>query len=163
MRRDLRLPPPSRGLPAVFRPASWGLTHWLLLVAGLLLLASYVRLVSWGQVEAAIHDLAEQPSVQEAYQDPATGRAAALFVVFSFLLLTPFSVLGALFVLVFAVWIFSAILGSIGRHVGIPEWAVKSVVVVGLAGMAYAKSPLWLPWGLRALGLVARAYLVLID
>ena len=147
----------------MFRPSTWSATQWLLLAAGLLLLASYFRLVSWGQVEAAIHYLAEQPRVQETYQDPATGRAAALFVVFSFLLLTPFSVLGALFVLVFAVSILSAILGSIGRQVGIPEWTFKSVVVAGLAGMAYAQSPLWLPWGLRALGLVARAYLVLID
>ena len=60
-------------------------------------IASYLHLLSWGWVEAAIQAMGNQPSVQGALQGPAGGRLAAPFIVFAFLVLTPIGLLAALF------------------------------------------------------------------
>lgn len=136
----------------------WGWGRWLLLLVGVLFLASYLGWLSWGPVEDALRRLAIRPGVPEVFRDIGVGRAEALFVLLSFLVLTPFATLVGLFLFVFLLMILVGTLGPLWRLLGLPQWTLVGLLLVILGGAAYARSALWLPWVLWLSGLVAQAY-----
>ena len=137
----------------------WGWGRWFLALLGVLFLASYFGWLSWGPVENAIRTLAVRPGVPEVFREIAVGRTEALFVLLSFLLLTPVATLVGLFLFVFLLMIVAGTLGPLWRLLGLPQWALVVLAVLVLGGVAYAKNGMWLPWVLRLSGLVAQAYL----
>ena len=134
----------------------WGWGRWLLLLFGVLFLASYLGWLSWGPVENAIRTLAIRPGVPEVFRDIAVGRTEALFILLSFLLLTPLATLVGLFLFVFLLMILAGTLGPLWRLLGLPQWALVVLLGVVLGGVAYARNGMWLPWVLRFSGLVAQ-------
>lgn len=133
-------------------PRRW--THWLMLLIGPLFLASYYGLLSWGPVEEAIKQLANQP--------PGLARAEGLLGLVSLLLLTPMVGMVALFLLFFVWVVLAGTLGRVGRILGLSDWAFFLLVAAASAGLVYAKSETWLPWSLQVLDRVASAYLILL-
>ena len=137
----------------------WGWGRWFLALLGVLFLASYFGWLSWGPVENAIRTLAVRPGVPEVFREIAVGRTEALFVLLSFLLLTPVATLVGLFLFVFLLMIVAGTLGPLWRMLGLPQWALVVLLVLVLGGVAYAKNGMWLPWVVWLSGLVAQAYL----
>lgn len=137
----------------------WGWGRWFLVLLGVLYLASYLGWLSWRPVENAIRTLAVRPGVPEVFRDMAVGRTEALFVLLSFLLLTPLAALVGLFLFVFLLMILAGTFGPLWRLLGLPQWALVALVVLVLGGVAYAKNEMWLPRVLRISALVAQAYL----
>lgn len=137
----------------------WGWGRSLLLLLGALVLATYLGLLSSGRIEEAIRWLAARSGTGGAFREPGAGRLEGLFVIISFLLLTPIAALGALFLLVFVVMFLAGTLGPIARVLGMPKWLFMGLLVAGLGGVAYAKSEAWWPWLLWVSGVVAQAFL----
>lgn len=142
--------------------ATWRWTHWILLLVGVLILTSYLGLLSWGPLEDAFRRLASQPGAREAFREPG-GQVEALFIVLTFLLLTPVAALAVLFLMVLVLAILAGFLAPVARMFGLPDSTVTVLLVAGLAAVAYAERPLWLPWSRWVLGFVVRAFLVVLQ
>ncbi|MFQ5962317.1 MAG: hypothetical protein ACE5MG_13065 [Candidatus Methylomirabilales bacterium] len=136
-------------------------THWLLLLAIGLFLATYLGLVSWEPVHETIEWLASQPARSDTFQNPG-GRQEALLLLVSVLLLTPIAASVTLFLLVSALAILAELLASVGLRLGLPHWTLIVMLSAGFASVAYATRSVWLPWSLELLGLLAQAYLTVL-
>lgn len=137
----------------------WGWGRWLLVLLGALFLGSYLGWFSWGPVEETIRRLAIRPGVPEILRDSSVARPEALFILLSFLLVTPIAGLIAVFLFVFLLVILAGTLGPVWRMFGLPYWSLVVLLLVVLTGAAYAKNAVWLPWVQRLAGVVAQAYL----
>src|SRR5262245_13965866 len=163
MRRALIARPSFVPVPPVVTVSGWRWPQWLGLGVASLAITSYLHLLSWGWVETAIQALGNQPGVQSAFQGAAGGRLAALFIVFAFLLLTPIGLVAVLCVLGLIVAIAANLLSIATGRVGITESACRLAVMTALVVIAYVEKSVWVSELLWALGLVARAYLVLSE
>lgn len=138
---------------------SWG--RGLLLLLGASVLAVYLGFVSWGPVDEAIQWLATKADGRGTLEDPVARRGESYLVVISFLFLTPVAGLIALFLFVFVLMVLAGMLSPVGRVLRLPNWAFMVLLTCGLAGIAYAKTEMWLPWVVWMSGLVANAFLSL--
>ncbi len=143
--------------------SGWRWPAWLGFLAAVILVASYLHLLSWTWLHTAIHRLGAQPLVQGAFDDPSGGRASAMFVVLASLLLTPPGIAAALFLLALTVAIGTDLLARLTRSIGVPEGWAHVIVIGGLAAVVYGERGSWVPELSWWLGLVARAYLVLVE
>lgn len=104
--------------------------------------------------------LASQADIGDKFQDPARDWFEARAFLSILLLLAPVATLGAGLALVAAKTLLESTITPIGRVVGLADGMTLGLVAVLAAGVAYTKADLWVPWTLRMLGLIARAYLV---
>jgi hypothetical protein len=116
-------------------------------------------ITSGEQVGDVVHWLASQPGV-DVFDPPPRGSVDASSVVVFSLALAPF-IVGLLFLLL---WAWSAFTAEFLRPLAVgrfmPEWVLMTLVLIGLAGVAYVAREFWLPWCLWVLGVVARAIVI---
>ena len=139
--------------------SSWGWGRWSLLLLGVLILATYVGVLWLGGVQEALQWLEAKSGARGSFQQPGAIRGEGFFVLLAFLLLMPMAVLVALFLVLFVMVVLAGTLAPVGRLVGLPNWTLNALIVVGLAALAYTESAVWFPWALWAVGVVASAFL----
>jgi hypothetical protein len=144
---------------AALAPTSWRLPHWLIAVGSVTTLAMYAGLMNPREIAVWF---ATRPEVSQAFAEPHFGRADALILVFSTLFLAPFALFIALVLLVFAIAILGGFVLPVVRWLSLPDWIATAVVVVGGGMAAWVQSAYWLPRSLWFLGLLARAWKVIL-
>jgi hypothetical protein len=141
-------------LSAVTVPQRWTNYGLGLLLAGILLA------VGWVPIKELVWWLATRPEVGAAFQDPRYGRQDAWLSIFSFILLTPLVGLVMVWVLAFVYALPAGYVLPLGRRFGLPEWISTIFVAMASVTVIYSQSDVWLPPCLHALGLLARAFIV---
>ena len=142
-----------------FTPTTWRLPHWLLAIGSAMFLSVYSGLVQPHEIALWF---ANRPEVSQAFADPHFGRADALILVFSTLFLAPFALFVALVLLIFAIAMLGGFVLPVTRWFSMPDW-MATALVIGAVGMAaWAQSALWLPRSLWFLGLLARAWKIVL-
>ena len=134
--------------------SSWRWPQWMIVVIGLLWLVAYFGAL--GPLRANVEHLGRHPSVADWFNDPLSSRRDALLVLFAFGLTAPIVsmvVAGMLFVVLGVMAI------PVGRLIG-SQRASTLLLLAALVAFLYVKSPIWGPWILPLLAVVARAYLV---
>jgi hypothetical protein len=140
-------------------PTAWRLPHWLVAVGSTLALAIYAGLVRPRDIA---HYFAARPEVSQAFTDPNFGRADALILLFSTLFLAPFAVFVAVVLIIFAVATLGGFVLPVVRWFSLPDW-IATMSVLALVGLAaWAQSEYWLPRSLWFLGLLARAWKIIL-
>lgn len=135
--------------------------YWCLLLAAVVLIAMFTGLVpSPGDV---IPELAARPEVGAAFQDRDFGKQDAMLFLFSFLFLGPFAVFVGFFLFLCFLGVLGAVFLPLGRRAGLPEWCSTTVYVMLLGLVVYVERAAWMPTSLRLLGLVARAWVVVMS
>ena len=142
-----------------FTPTAWRMPHWLIAIGSTLAVAMYVGLVR--PREIAIY-FAGRPEVAQAFADPQFGRADALILVFSTLFLAPFALFVALVLIIFSVAMLGGFVLPVVRWFSLPDWTATAFVVVVGSLTAWMQSEQWLPRSLWFLGLLARAWKVIL-
>ncbi|MBI4638503.1 MAG: hypothetical protein HY727_19365 [Candidatus Rokubacteria bacterium] len=137
--------------------SGWRWTHWILLAAGVVYLASYFGLMS--HAEETINWLISRPGIRDAIR-PSLDREDALFVLLSFLVLTVPAIFIAVVLLGFVFAVLTGTVAPVGRMLGLPEWILQILVGAVLLIAAYVRIDLWLPWILWAVGLVTSAWVI---
>jgi hypothetical protein len=131
--------------------------HPLLLAAGLFAVSVYFGTIP---LLRSIHWLSSQPSVSTAFRDPRFGYQDALIFLFSLVFLTPLAGLISIVALLFLLAVLGGMFLPVARTLTLPDWA-STALAIGIFGTAlWVSSPLWAPVLLQALGLIARAYVV---
>jgi hypothetical protein len=143
----------------VLMPTAWRLPHWLAAIGGTLALAIYGGLLR--PREIALY-FASRPEVSSAFADPHFGRADALILVFSTLFLAPFAAFVAIVLLIFAIAMLGGFVLPVVRWFSLPDWMATALVVVVVALAAWSQSDLWVPRSLWFLGLLARAWKIIL-
>lgn len=143
----------------VLTPTAWRLPHWLVAIGGSLALAIYAGLLR--PREIALY-FAGRPEVSSAFADPNFGRADALILVFSTLFLAPFAAFVSIVLLIFAIAMLGGFVLPVVRWFSLPDWMATALVVVVVALAAWSQSDLWVPRSLWFLGLLARAWKIIL-
>jgi len=146
-------------MTVMFTPTAWRLPHWIIAIGSGLVLAMYAGIVQ--PREIAIY-FASRPEVAQAFADPHFGRADALILVFSTLFLAPFAMFVASVLLVFGLAMLGGFLLPVVRWFRLPDWIATAFVLFVAAYTAWANSDQWLPRSLWFLGLVARAWKIIV-
>lgn len=139
--------------------SSWGWGRWLLLLMGVLILATYIAVSLLGGVPEALQWLEAKSGAGGTFQQPGAIRGEGFFILLAFLLLTPLAVLVVLFLVLFVLVVLAGTLAPVGRLLGLPNWVLTTFVAVAVGGLAYAGHEVWVPWGLSLVGLFASAFL----
>jgi hypothetical protein len=142
-----------------FSPTTWRMPHWLIAFGSMLAIAMYVGLVR--PREIAIY-FAGRPEVAQAFADPQFGRADALILVFSTLFLAPFALFVALVLIIFSVAMLGGFVLPVVRWFSLPDWTATAFVLLVGSLTAWTQSDQWLPRSLWFLGLLARAWKVIL-
>jgi hypothetical protein len=142
-----------------FSPTTWRMPHWLIAFGSMLAIAMYVGLVR--PREIAIY-FAGRPEVAQAFADPQFGRADALILVFSTLFLAPFALFVALVLIIFSVAMLGGFVLPVVRWFSLPDWTATAFVLLVGSLTAWMQSDQWLPRSLWFLGLLARAWKVIL-
>jgi len=142
-----------------FTPTAWRMPHWLIAIGSTLVLAMYAGLVR--PREIAIY-FAGRPEVAQAFADPQFGRADALILVFSTLFLAPFALFVALVLIIFSVAMLGGFVLPVVRWFSLPDWTATAFVLLVGSLTAWMQSDQWLPRSLWFLGLLARAWKVIL-
>ena len=140
-------------------PTAWRMPHWLIAVGSTVALAIYAGLVRPREIATYF---AGRPEVAQAFADPHFGRADALILVFSTLFLAPFALFVALVLIIFAVAMLGGFALPVARWFSLPDWTATAFVIVVGTLAAWMESEQWLPRSLWFLGLLARAWKVII-
>jgi hypothetical protein len=140
-------------------PSTWRMPHWLIAIGSTLVLAMYAGLVRPRDI--ALY-FAARPEVSQAFADPQFGRGDALILVFSTLFLAPFALFVALVLLIFSVAMLGGFVLPVVRWFSLPDWIATGFVVVVVGIAAWMQNELWLPRSLWFLGLLARAWKVIL-
>jgi len=140
-------------------PTAWRLPHWLVAIGSMLALATYAGLVKPREIATYF---ASRPEVSQAFADPQFGRADALILVFSTLFLAPFALFVALVLLIFTVAMLGGFVLPVVRWFSLPDWMATASVVIVAVLTAWSQSEYWLPRSLWFLGLMARAWKVIL-
>src|SRR6266566_6483831 len=146
-------------MTVLFAPTAWRLPHWLIAIGSALVFAMYAGLVRPGEI--AVY-FASRPEVSQAFADPNFGRADALILVFSTLFLAPFAIFVMLVLMIFALAMLGGFVLPVVRWFSLPDWFATAFVLVAVGIAAWAQSELWLPRSLWFLGLLARAWKVVL-
>ena len=140
-------------------PTAWRMPQWLIAIGAAFALAMYAGLVQPREIATYF---ANRPEVAQAFADPHFGRADALILVFSTLFLAPFALFVALVLLIFAVAMLGGFVLPVARWFSLPDWTATAFVVLGAGLAAWMESDQWLPRSLWFLGLLARAWKVIL-
>ena len=137
----------------------WGWGRWSLLLLGVLMLATYLGVLSLGGVQGALQWLEAKSGAGDTFQRPDAVRGEGFFVLLAFMLLAPPAAAVALLLVLFVLVVLAGTLAPVGRLLGLPNWVLMTLAVGGLGGLAYAERDVWVPWGLWMVGLFASAFL----
>jgi hypothetical protein len=140
--------------------STWRLSHWLILMGSALYVTTYVGLIPSAQ--EIISWLASRPEVVYAFREPHFGRADALILVFGTLFLGPLALLIGLVFLVFIMAVLGGFLIPIVRWFSMPEWVANVLTLGMITTAAYVARDTWLPNTFWFLGLLARAYRIIL-
>lgn len=143
----------------ILTPTAWRLPHWLLAIGSALFVAVYAGLVQPREIALWF---ASRPEVAQAFADPHFGRADALILVFSTLFLAPFALFVGLVLLIFAVAMLGGLVLPVMRWFSLPDWMATALVIVASSAVAWVQSDLWLPRSLWFIGLLARAWKIVL-
>ena len=144
---------------AALAPTSWRLPHWLIAVGSVTTLAMYAGLMKPREIAVWF---ATRPEVSQAFAEPHFGRADALILVFSTLFLAPFALFVMLVLMIFAIAMLGGFVLPVVRWFSLPDWFATAFVLVAVGIAAWAQSELWLPRSIWFLGLLARAWKVVL-
>jgi hypothetical protein len=142
-----------------FTPTTWRLPHWLLAVGSAMFLGIYSGVVQPYQIFLWF---ANRPEVSQAFSDPQFGRADALILVFSTLFLGPFALFVGFVLLLFVVAMLGGIVLPVVRWFSLPDWMATALVMLTIGGVAWTQSEIWMPRSLWFLGLLARAWKIVL-
>jgi hypothetical protein len=132
--------------------------RWLVVVLAVMALAWYF---DWfAPVRHWLSWLASAPSVREAFRDPEHGRLDAMLMLMSFSLVAPALLLVAALALAFVLIVVALLFEPLLRLLRLPGWTSVPMVLVAVGYVAYTLQPLWVPYSMHVLGLVARAGIV---
>ena len=140
-------------------PTAWRLPHWLIAFGSVIALSLYSGLLQPREIAMWF---ATRPEVAQAFSEPHFGRADALILVFSTLFLAPFALFVALVLLIFAIAMLGGFVLPVVRWFALPDWFATAFVLVAGGIAAWAQSELWLPRSLWFLGLLARAWKIVL-
>jgi len=140
---------------------SWCVRHWFLTLAAGVLIAMDTGFVP--SPRDVIPELATRPEVRTAFQDPIFGTQDAMLFLFSFLFFGPFAGFVGFFLLLFVLGTLGAIFLPLGRRVGLPEWCSTTLYLMLLGTITYVERDAWMPTSLWFLGLMARAWIVVMS
>lgn len=143
----------------LLHPTTWRLPHWLMAAAVTGYVLFYAGLVSPTEV---LLWFANRPEVSEAFSDPQFGRADALILVFSTLFLAPFALFVGLVLAIFTVAALGGFVLPMMRWFSLPDWMATAIVIGAISTVAWMQSNLWLPRSLWFLGLLARAWKIIL-
>ena len=143
----------------ILTPTAWRLPHWLLAIGAVSFLGIYSGVVQPYEILAWF---ANRPEVSHAFNDPHFGRADALILVFSTLFLGPFALFAALVLLIFAVAVLGGLVLPVVRWFSLPDWTATALVLAISGVTAWAQSELWLPRSLWFIGVLARAWKIVL-
>ena len=144
---------------AIFTPMAWRLPHWLIAIGFAISFSLYSGLLRPHEIAMWF---ANRPEVSQAFAEPHFGRADALILVFSTLFLAPFAIFVALVLLIFAVAMLGGFVLPVMRWFALPDWMATAIVLAVGGMVAWAQSDLWLPRSLWFLGLLARAWKIVL-
>jgi hypothetical protein len=143
----------------------WGWRAWVLLVLAAAVVASYFGVLPVVEDRLqqmagskTIERLAGQEAVAETFKDPSGGRMDAYVVMFLFVFLSPLALVMAV---IFTIFVLSALATHLAPLVG-GERIALIIVTLGAGIFVYVKQDLWLPHAAYFLGLLARAYIVIV-
>ena len=134
--------------------------QWLILFGALLYGTIYLGVLEPRGIAAWF---ANQPEVSRAFSDPNFGRADALILLFSTLVLGPLAMLVGALALVFVLAVFGGFLLPITRWFRLPDWFATITVLGGVVTLAWVEAEMWLPRSLWFLGLLARACRIVVS
>ena len=140
-------------------PTAWRMPQWLIAIGSTIALAMYVGLVR--PREIALY-FAGRPEVAQAFADPNFGRADALILVFSTLFLAPFALFIAIVLLIFSMAMLGGFVLPVARWFSLPDWTATAFVLLVAVLAAWMQSNQWVPASLWFLGLLARAWQVIL-
>lgn len=144
---------------ALFNLSPWRWTHWLMLLLGSVLVATYLGLLSWQPVIEAVERL-QAGGPEQLLREINIIRAEGFVGLFTLLLLTPLVGVVGLFVLLL-VWVGLAhVTGPMARSLRVPDWALILVIAAVLVGVVYAKSESWMPVAVAVVDRLEDAFLV---
>lgn len=146
-------------MKAIFAPTTWRLPHWLIAICSTLFFAIYAGLVQPHQI---FMWFATRPEVSQAFSEPHFGRADALILIFSTLFLGPFALFVALVMLIFAVAMLGGFVLPVVRWFSFPDWMATVVVLATIGVVAWLQSALWMPRTLWFIGMLARAWKIVL-
>src|SRR5437867_11767194 len=146
-------------MTVLFNPMAWRLPHWLIALGSVVAISLYAGLVQPREIALWF---AARPEVAQAFADPHFGRADALILVFSTLFLAPFALFVALVLLIFTVAMLGGFVLPVVRWFSLPDWMATASVVIVAVLAAWSQSEYWLPRSLWFLGLLARAWKVIL-
>lgn len=144
---------------AILTPTAWRLPHWLLAIGSATFLSIYSGVVQPYEILAWF---ASRPEVSHAFSDPNFGRGDALILVFSTLFLAPFALFAGLVLLIFAVAVLGGLALPLVRWFSLPDWTATALVLALSGTTAWWQSEVWLPRSLWFIGLLARAWKIVL-
>jgi hypothetical protein len=144
---------------ASLSPTAWRLPHWLMAIGSMAALGLYAGFVRPREIAVW---LAGRPEVSQAFAEPHFGRADAMILVFSTMFLAPFALFVAIVLLVFAVAMLGGFVLPVVRWFSLPDWMATAFVLVGAGLAAWAQSEQWMPPSIWFLGLLARAWKIIL-
>jgi hypothetical protein len=144
---------------AFLTPTAWRLPHWLIALGSVVALGLYSGVVQPREIGLWF---AGRPEVAQAFADPHFGRADALILVFSTLFLAPFALFITLVLLIFAIAMLGGFVLPVVRWFSLPDWCATALVLVAGGIAAWAQSEHWLPRSVWFLGLLARAWKIIL-
>lgn len=143
----------------ILHPTTWRLPHWLLAGIAFSYMLFYSGLVQPREIALWF---ANRPEVAQAFADPQFGRADALILVFSTLFLAPFALFVGLVLAIFAVAVLGGFVLPLVRWFSLPDWTATAFVIGSVGVVAWAQSNVWLPRSLWFIGLLARAWKIVL-
>jgi hypothetical protein len=130
--------------------------HWIVAVALVLLLVSYLGLLSWGKLGEALEALAEKPSGAQVFH-AKIDRADAIFMVFAVLVMTPIALVATGALIAFVGSVLTGLLEAVYHRPGMPDWVTTLLVYVILVVVAVFTRSIWFPQAQGLASLIARA------
>jgi hypothetical protein len=143
----------------LLHPTTWRLPHWVVAGGTVAYLLFYTGALQPTQIMLWF---ANRPEVAQAFSDPQFGRADALILVFSTLFLAPFALFVALVLAIFAVAVLGGFALPVVRWFSLPDWVATTLVLAAVVTLAWMQSNVWLPRSLWFLGLLARAWKIVL-
>jgi hypothetical protein len=130
--------------------------HWIIFVALVLLLVSYLGLLSWGRLGEALEALAEKPSGAQVFH-AKIDRADAIFMVFAVLVMTPIALVATGALIAFVGSVLTGLLEAVYHRPGMPDWVTTLLVYFILLVVAIFTRSIWFPQAQGLASLIARA------
>jgi hypothetical protein len=137
------------------------ISGWLFLLVAAIFLCGYLGWLP--QIDEITMWLTGQPQVKSSFPDSLDGRSNALWFVLGFTFLSPLAVVAAVLVLWFVVAVVSGLVDPVVRGLRLPAWFGTAFAVLACSSVLYIERDAWVPGSIWTLGLIVRAYQVIVS